>query len=143
MRIAIIALLLLTSCPAAQVPPPGDSDPTPQDRTGWRATLSTLAHRVSGTVTIVDEDTLRIDDFHYDGGGIGVYVYLGTSDSNAAFTAGLPVGPDLFGTAYDGEMLELDLPPGESFENYAAVSIWCVDARVNFGSGTFEEPDGE
>ena len=141
MRIAVSALLFLSACPAAQVPPPGDSDPTPQDRAGWTATLRTLAHGVSGRATIVDEDTIRLDDFFYDGGGIGVYAYLGTSDSNAAFVSGLRTGTDLFGTVFAGESLEIDLPPGETFDNYAAISIWCVDARVNFVSGTFADPE--
>jgi len=139
MRIAVLALLLLASCPAVPVPAPSDSNPTPQYRTGWRATLSTLAHGVSGTVTIVDPDTFRIDGFFYDGRGISVYAYLGTSNTNAAFRSGLRTGPELLGTVYAGESLEIDLPPGETFDNYAAVSIWCVTFGVNFGSGTFEE----
>lgn len=142
MRMFVLAMLLLTNCAPVTMPPPadGDADPAPQDRTGWTATLSTLAHDVSGTVTIVDADTFRIDNFFYDGGGIGVYAYLAAANTNAAFTTGLQTGEDLFGTVYAGDTLEIDLPPGESFDNYAAISIWCVDVSVNFGSGTFIAP---
>lgn len=140
MRSATIFLLIFTSCTVAPTPAPMEPVPIPENRTGWRATLSTLAHGVSGTVTIVDNDTIRLDDFTYDGLGIAVYVYLGTADSNAAFTNGLQAGPDLYGTAYAGDSLEIDLPSGETLDDYRAVSIWCVDARVNFGSGTFDAP---
>lgn len=38
-------------------------------RAGDQAILSTNAHSVSGTVTLLDADTFRVDNFHYDGSG--------------------------------------------------------------------------
>ncbi len=110
------------------------------DRAGYRTELSTLAHSVSGTVTIVDIDTIRVDNFHYDGGGISVYFVLGTSDTYAAFASGLVIGDDLLGTPYSGGSLVINLPPGETLDGYNAVSVWCVPAGANFGSGTFGAP---
>jgi hypothetical protein len=106
---------------------------------GWQATLSTLAHNVSGTVTIVDEDTLRVDDFTYDGGGLSVNFYLGTEESRPAFAAGLQVGPQLLGHLYTGgePPLVIDLRAGETLEGWHAVTVWCVDVGVSFGQGTF------
>jgi hypothetical protein len=106
---------------------------------GWLATLSKLAHNVSGTVTIVDDDTLRVDDFTYDGGGLSVYFYLGAEETKAAFTAGLQIGPQLLGQRYVGgePPLFLDLPAGETIDGWRAVTVWCVDAAVSFGQGTF------
>ncbi len=114
-------------------------------RAGWQAELNMVAHGVSGTATIVDEDTFQVDNFTYDGGGLagGVYFYLGASDSQSAFEAGLLAGPDLLGTSYDGTggPLEINLPGATTLDGYNAVSVWCVDANFNFGSGTFVVPE--
>ena len=40
--------------------------------------LRTLQHGVRGTVFILDEQTLFIEDFHYDGTGPDAYFYVGT-----------------------------------------------------------------
>ena len=114
-------------------------------RAGWFTELSTMFHDVSGTVVIIDEDSLRVDNFSYDGGGLpgGVYFYLGESDTQTAFESGLLAGENLFGTSYDGtgDPLSFDLPSGTTLDPYDAISVWCVDARVNFGSGTFIAPE--
>ncbi len=106
---------------------------------GWQAPLSRLAHNVSGTVSIVDEDTLRVDDFTYDGGGLSVYFYLGVEETQPAFAAGLPVGPQLLGQVYTGSEppLMIDLPAGQTIQGWNAVTVWCVDVGVSFGQGTF------
>lgn len=114
--------------------------PAQTDRSGWHAELSTLAHGVRGVVTVVDSDTIRIDNFYYDGQGIDVRIYLATADTQAAFTNGLSVGPDLVGAPYINASLMMDLPAGEATEDYKAVSVWCVAANAIFGSGTFEHP---
>ena len=44
---------------------------------GQVAELSTFAHQVSGTAVIVDDCTVRVDDFVFDGGGIDVRFYSG------------------------------------------------------------------
>jgi hypothetical protein len=108
-------------------------------RAGWRAELSTRFHAVEGTVTIVDERTLQVDHFTYDGPAPAVYFYLGAEDTNIAFTNGLSVPPQLI-RDYNDESLTLTLPAGETLDGYNAVSVWCADVRVNFGSGTFFPP---
>jgi hypothetical protein len=114
-------------------------------KVGWRTELSQVAHNVSGTVTIVDDDTVRFDDFTYDGGGISVYFYLGESDTIGSFISGLPFGPQLFGSSYDGSQppLFIDLPDGETLEGRQAISVWCVTAKASFGSGTFAPLPGD
>lgn len=107
-------------------------------RAGARAQLAGIAHNVGGTATIVNSNTLRFTEFNYDGGGIVVYFYLGTNDSSAAFSAGLPIGTNLFGTAFSDDTVTVTLPPGQSLDGYHAVSVWCVTASANFGSGAFQ-----
>ncbi len=113
-------------------------------RAGWQATLSTRAHGVRGTVTIVDADTFRVDDFFYDGGGINVHFILAAADDNNAFrTARLVTDPNLLGTAHNGDSITIDLPAGTTFDGYNAISLWCIPAQANFGSGTFANPAPE
>ena len=107
-------------------------------RAGWQATLSTRAHGVRGTVTIVDADTFRVDNFFYDGGGINVHFILAAADDNNAYrTAQLVTDPNLLGMPHSGDSITIDLPAGTTFDGYNAISLWCIPAQANFGSGTF------
>jgi Electron transfer DM13 len=132
---------LLVGAAAMTLVSQASARPTPD--AGWEASLSTVAHNVSGTVTVVDQDTLRFDDFTYDGGGIVVYFYLGANDSSTDFQNGLAIGNDLEGTVYDGTQsaFTVDLSPGSIVDGYHAISVWCVAVGVSFGSGTFMPPD--
>ena len=130
-RTALIALVLLRlACLEAAAYP----------REGYEAALSTLHHNVSGTAIIVDENTIRIEHFNYDGGGPAVYFYLGTEDSQAAFVSGIPIGPLLTGTVYNDDEVIVDLGGSTTLDGYNAISVWCVDFSANFGSGTFLLP---
>lgn len=106
-------------------------------RAGYEAQLNTFFHNVSGTVSIVDADTLIVENFNYDGGGPAVYFYLGTEDSQAAFIAGLSIGPLLTGTVYTNDELILHLTPPDTLDGYNAISVWCEDFNANFGSASF------
>lgn len=109
-------------------------------RAGWVADLSTNSHGVNGFVTIVDADTVQVDNFYYDGLGASVYFYLATADTKPAFIAGQQIGPQLLGTVYTNGALTIDLPAGTTLDGQNAVSVWCVVANANFGSGVFVAP---
>ncbi len=123
----------------------GAASPADAATIGAQATLSEIAHNVSGSVIITDANTFRVDDFTYDGGAPAVYFYLGTEDSQAAFTTGLEISPLLTGTSYDGNQgsLFFDLPAGNTFATYNAISVWCAQFNANFGSGTFFPIEGD
>ncbi len=110
-------------------------------RAGYQAELSTVYHNVSGAVTIVDENTILVEHFYYDGGGPAVYFYLGAEDSSDAFKSGIPIGPLLSGTPRNDDELVLHLSSPTTLDGYNAVSVWCADVKINFGSGTFIDPD--
>jgi hypothetical protein len=112
---------------------------TPYPRAGFITKLSTLAHGVSGYAQIVDARTIRLTQFNYDGGGPQVYAYLGTSNTNAAFENGSIIGEQLNGKGpYANATLTLTLPiTAPNLDGFTAISIWCADFRVNFGSGAF------
>lgn len=110
----------------------------PYARAGWTALLSTRAHGVSGTAEIIDERTIVLRMFNYDGGGPAVYAYLGAQNTNAAFDAGLSTDPMLNrSTPYVNETITVTLAPSQSLNGMTAISIWCADFKVNFGSGVF------
>lgn len=136
MRRTLVLLLIVNGTGMLAAPAQAELN---SPKVGWRAELSRLSHNVSGSVTIVDEDTLRVDNFTYDGGGIDVYFYLGEANTKPAFTAGLQIGPQLLGSNFTGNSppLMIDLPAGQTMEGWNAISVWCVTVSVNFGSGMF------
>ena len=65
-------------------------------KVGKTLTLSSRAHGVSGTATVVDDCTIQLSNFNYDGGGLpDVYVW-GAKGGN--YNAGFRIGSNLFGT---------------------------------------------
>jgi hypothetical protein len=134
------ANFFLNSAPPSPLPDELALSLAPYPRAGWQATLSTRAHGVRGTVTIVDADTFRVDDFFYDGGGIAVYFILAAADDNNLFrTERLVTERNFLGMPQNGGSVTVDLPAGTTFDGYNAISLWCLPAQANFGSGTFQQ----
>src|SRR5262245_65678512 len=109
-------------------------------RAGWETTLTQTGHGVSGTATIIDERTIRLTHFSYDGLAPDMYVYLGTNLTIAAFLeGGLTASPRL-ARAYNNETYDVQLPQGQSLDGWSAISIWCRLVQGSFGWGTFVAP---
>ena len=107
---------------------------------GQTTTLSTLFHGVSGLATIVDDCSIEITGFNYDGQGITVYVYggLGGNYSDRNGGPGFPIGMNLIrSTPYADETLRVTLPPNKTLDDLDGVSIWCSDVDISFGDGMF------
>ncbi|MEM6290071.1 MAG: DM13 domain-containing protein [Myxococcota bacterium] len=103
---------------------------------GATAQLQGFSHGVAGTATILDDCTIQITDFVFDGGGIDVRVYGGLGGD---YDNGFAIGPDLTrSTVYDGETITVQLDPSQSLDDLDGISIWCVPVGVDFGSGPFE-----
>lgn len=103
-------------------------------KVGHVATLSTRSHGVSGKVVVVDNCTLEIRNFNYDGGGLSkVFVYGGKAGN---YLAGFAVGNNLRGTSFANQTLTVKLNAGD-LDRMDGVSIWCADANANFGDGLF------
>jgi len=127
---ALVSALALAALTSAQSYP----------RAGHSADLQTVDHQVDGRVTIVDADTLRVENFFYDGFGAQAFFRLGRATSEAAFASGLQLAPELARRPYRGETFLLDLPAGTNLDGYVAVSVWCVPFGFSMGFGTFEGP---
>jgi len=106
-------------------------------RVGQTATISTLFHRTMGTARIVDDCTIVVEGFGYDGTGIDVRFYGGLGGD---YGGGFAISDDLIRAGgYDGETLTLTLPGGRTLDEMDGLSLWCVAAGVSFGDGQFAE----
>lgn len=104
-------------------------------RVGQTADFETFYHGVMGTATIVDDCTIRIEMFEYDGTGIDVRIYGGQGGN---FTAGFAMSDDLLRPGgYNGETLTATVPAGRSLDDLDGISVWCVDVSISFGTATF------
>lgn len=108
-------------------------------RVGWTADLgiNTGEGQVSGFVTVVDDCTLELHDFSYDGNGIDVRVY-GAKDST--FKPAFIMGPNIVGRTFNKETWRVTLPADKTLGDLDWVGIWCVAVGANFGSGAFKAP---
>ena len=105
---------------------------------GQVAMLSTFAHSVSGAAEIIDDCTIRIDEFVYDGGGIEVQFYSGLGGN---YRDGFAMSEDLRRQGgYDGETVYAQLPEGRTLDELDGISVWCVDVATSFGDGIFSNP---
>jgi hypothetical protein len=125
----VVGLLVVGSCDAA--------GQTPYPRAGWETHFTQLGHGVRGTATILDERTIRLTHFSYDGLAPDMYVYLATNLTSAAFrNSGLTASPRL-ARAYTNETYLVQLPVGQTLNGWNAISIWCRAVQGSFGWGTF------
>lgn len=138
-----ILLIMITACGSDNsVSPPVSEDgfsigtdtqcSTSHSLVGATANLSSIAHGVSGALTVIDDCTLEFTNFSYDGGGPAVYFYAGTNgiynDSNANQISSL-----LTGTVFSNNTVRLVLPNTVTLDNFDSISVWCIDFNANFG----------
>ena len=101
---------------------------------GVSAEFSNFAHDISGTLTVLDDRTLQITNFSYDGGGVVVFFYNGVDGD---YTDGQPIGPQLNGTRFDNETITLTIPDNLTLDDFNGISVWCVPFAANFGDAQF------
>ena len=105
-------------------------------RVGSSASFSSLAHGVSGTVTVIDDCTLEFTNFSYVGGGPVVYFYSGTNGLYTGANA-RQISALLTGTSFSNDTLRIVLPDNASLDDFDGISVWCVDFDVSFGEARF------
>lgn len=105
-------------------------------RVGQIATLTERQHGVGGEVVVVDDCTLEVRGFTFDGRGIDVRFYAGTG---LDFSDGFAMGDNLVRSrAYEGETFTVRLPPGRTLDDLDSISVWCIPVGLSFGDGIFE-----
>ncbi|MEL6349247.1 MAG: DM13 domain-containing protein [Myxococcota bacterium] len=139
-RTVLLSVLMMTAVACSNVVGSGDGvvDEDEVPGVGWFAELDTLAHDVSGTAVIVDEDTIEIEDFVYDGGGLNARFFL--LADGAEFDRDIELTDNLVGSPSDGQTLTLTIPNGVAFDEWNFITLWCIPAGVSFGEGVFEPP---
>ena len=124
------------------VTPPTDTSDTSSSATsnplvGTTATFSNFTHNIGGTMTLVDDRTIRITNFTYDGGGPAVYFYIGTDGGYSPSRGGRQIGSMLNGRSYNNETITLTLPADVTLDAFNGISVWCELFFVSFGEATF------
>ncbi len=110
-----------------------------------------LHHGIAGTVYAVDEHTLRIEDFEYDGAGPDAFFWVGTQGRPSSVGTILPYpfdgrfyeyedgnAPILEGR-FDKKEIKLTLPDNLKVSELKWMSVWCRAYRVNFGDIFFPD----
>ncbi len=137
----LLTTMLLVGCGGGPV---GDGDGVLDTEeipgVGWEAEIMGTAHDVAGTAVIVDEDTIEIEGWTFDGGGINARIFLLVDGDD--FNRDIELTDNLVGDPSDGDTLVLDLPGDVGFEDFNLLTVWCIPAGVSFGDGLFEPPEG-
>lgn len=136
-----MAVLAMVGCGGPVGEGDGVVEPDEVAAVGWQAELAGTAHDVAGTAVLVDEDTIEIRDFVYDGGGLNARFFL--LPDGADFNRDIELTDNLVGSPSDGETLVLQIPDGVDREDWNAITLWCIPAGVSFGIGVFEPPAAE
>ena len=103
---------------------------------GKSAIFSTFQHGVTGTVTIIDDCTIEITGFSYDGGGPQVYIYAGT-DGDYVSSNAFQFSKLLSGISFSNNTIQLIIPDNKTLDDFNSLSVWCVDFNANFGDVIF------
>jgi len=134
----IAVLLVATGC-AKQV---GEGDGVVDDseipEVGWIAELTGHHHGVAGTAELIDDNTIEIRDFVYDGGGINSRFFLLADGGD--FNRDAEISDNMVGDEYDGDVVTLVIPEDIPVDSWNLITLWCVPAAVSFGDGVFEAP---
>ena len=103
---------------------------------GYSGHFQTRAHNVSGSARIVDNCTIEVTSFNYDGLGPLVFFY-GAINQEFADESAFAIGESIDGTPFDNASLLLKLPAGKTLDDLNSLSVWCVEFNADFGSLTF------
>jgi hypothetical protein len=114
--------------------------------------LSMRNHGVKGQVYALDEKTILLKNFEYDGQGPDAFFWVGTTKSPGSVGTILPYPFDGKFFAYDDETapvlkgrfdgskdIKLTLPEDVKVTDLKWFSVWCRQFAVNFGDLIFPE----
>ncbi|KAL5284543.1 hypothetical protein ACFFRR_006683 [Megaselia abdita] len=101
--------------------------------------LTTFAHGINGTVYAVDETTLFIKNFVYDGTGPDAFFWVGKTSRPSPDGYIIPYPEDYIGSdppvlqAHNYTDIILRLPMGKRIRDIRWLSVWCRRFTVDFG----------
>ncbi|BES96550.1 Electron transfer DM13 [Nesidiocoris tenuis] len=101
--------------------------------------LQEYAHGIKGTAYAVDESTIFVKGFAYDGMGPDAYFWVGSTPRPSPEGYILPYPEEYYDKdppvlrAYNKTDVILKLPPGRKLRDIKWLSVWCRRFTVNFG----------
>ncbi|CAH2985104.1 unnamed protein product [Chilo suppressalis] len=101
--------------------------------------LTQYAHGIRGTVYAVDESTVFVRGFAYDGTGPDAYFWVGDTPQPSPEGILVPYPEDYTTrdppilTAHSSSDILLRLPGGKRLRDIKWISVWCRRFTVNFG----------
>ncbi|XP_041985293.1 protein Skeletor, isoforms B/C isoform X3 [Aricia agestis] len=101
--------------------------------------LTQYAHGIRGMVYAVDESTVFVRGFAYDGTGPDAYFWVGDSPQPSPEGILVPYPEDYVSrdppvlAAHTNSDILLRLPPGKRLRDIKWLSVWCRRFTVNFG----------
>ena len=104
---------------------------------GWEAVIKGEHHDAGGVAVVIDESTIEVQDFTYDGGGLNSRLFL-VADGQKFFND-YELTDNLVGTEFNGDTLTVDIPKN-STGKWNVITLWCLPAKVSFGDGQFRAP---
>jgi len=110
--------------------------PKTHSKVGFYGFFDTRAHNVSGRAEFIDDCTIRITEFSYDGGGPEVYFY-GAIDHKYSENSAFAIGQKINGIVYNNDEIILRIPEHTTLDDFTGISVWCSDFRKSFGQVTF------
>ncbi len=124
-------LLLFTGCKEVEViEDPGPLTDTVAAVRGGN--LSSLAHNVSGNVTVYEDNSIDVVLFNYDGRAPDVYFALGHYN-NGEFVYEILI-TDIITEAFVDDTYEIIVDDDINLDDYEAISVWCHEFSEDFGS---------
>ncbi|HSW45454.1 MAG TPA: DM13 domain-containing protein [Phycisphaerae bacterium] len=139
----ILLAAMLAACSAAicneyaEPAPPqtecGSDDPRIGQTTTWYADL----HGIRGTLTIMDNCTIVIENFYYD--GIALDARIVGMKGNEDCTHGTILSPDIRRKGgYTNETMTVELPEGVTLDDVERIGLCCAPVGFTFTEGAFK-----
>ncbi|MBP7937022.1 MAG: DM13 domain-containing protein [Phycisphaerae bacterium] len=136
LRLGLLAVLVCVGACSQALQPAQSHCGSDDPRVGYIAELKNrFIHGVSGTARIVDNCTIVIEDFTFDGLGVPPAV-VGIKDNDFAHPVVLLDNIFRLG-GYHNETLTVPLPEGVTLDDVPRISISCVAGTKLFGNGNF------
>ncbi|GMH39307.1 hypothetical protein BSKO_07205 [Bryopsis sp. KO-2023] len=117
----------------------GSGCPKTHPLVGVEKELTTIFHEVSGTLKVVDDCTVDVTNFKYDGLGPAVFWYGASSKEGLEEPSAINFGELPEGESHNGTSLSLRLPGGASWDDSSVLSVWCVLFAIDFGSANLKD----
>jgi hypothetical protein len=100
---------------------------------GQVANLIKRQHNVSGTAKVINDCSIKVSNFNFDGGGVDVVFY---GAQNGDYKKGFSISDNIFGKSFNNATYLISLKVGD-LDKLNSLSLWCVDFNVSFGDGLF------